>query len=225
MTDAKRKYFVATDVGGTCTDTIVFASGEPIHLGKALSTPPDFATGVMDSLKSASSAMGISLEALLAQTSLFMHGSTVVDNTILTREGARTGLITTRGFEDTLLVTRGAYGRWGGLTEDRIKHPVKTERAQSLVDRNCIVGVPERTDYKGAILQDLDVAEAERAIRFLIEEKGVQALAVSFLWSFYNATNERAVKTLASASRRMSTAHCRARSRQHPASTSARRRR
>ena len=116
----------------------------------------------MNSLKSASSAMGISVETLLAQTSLFMHGSTVVDNTILTREGARTGLITTRGFEDTLLVTRGAYGRWGGLTEDRIKHPVKTERAQSLVDRDCIVGVPERTDYKGAILQDLDLAEAER---------------------------------------------------------------
>ena len=45
MTDAKRKYFVASDVGGTCTDAIVFASGEPIHLGKALSTPPDFATG------------------------------------------------------------------------------------------------------------------------------------------------------------------------------------
>ncbi|MDB5409942.1 MAG: hypothetical protein JWL84_4854, partial [Rhodospirillales bacterium] len=44
-----RRYLVATDVGGTCTDTIVFAAGEPIHLGKALSTPPDFARGIFDS--------------------------------------------------------------------------------------------------------------------------------------------------------------------------------
>ena len=95
----------------------------------------------MDSIGSAAKAMGISLSDLMAQTSLFMHGSTVVDNTILTRDGARTGLITTRGFEDTVLVTRGAYGRWGGLSEDRVKHPVKTERAPSLVDPDCILGV------------------------------------------------------------------------------------
>src|ERR1700685_812697 len=113
---AKRKYMVATDVGGTCTDTIVFAAGEPAHLGKTLSTPPDFSLGVNDFIHSAADAMGISLAELLAQTSLFMHGSTVVDNVILTRDGARTGLITTRGFEDTVLMTGGAYGRRGGPT-------------------------------------------------------------------------------------------------------------
>jgi N-methylhydantoinase A len=197
MTAAKRKYMVATDVGGTCTDTIVFAAGEPVHLGKTLSTPPDFSIGVMDSIRSAAESMGISPSDLLSQTSLFMHGSTVVDNAILTRDGARTGLITTRGFEDTVLTTRGAYGRWGGLSEDRIKHPVKTERAPPLVDADCIVGVAERADYKGAVLQELDEAAAEAAIRFLIADKGVEALAVSFLWSFYNADNERKVKKLA----------------------------
>ena len=74
MTERKTKYLVATDVGGTCTDTIVFAAGEPVHLGKTLSTPPDFSIGVMDSIGSAAKAMGISLTDLLAQTSLFMHG-------------------------------------------------------------------------------------------------------------------------------------------------------
>ncbi len=196
MTRREKKYLVATDVGGTCTDTIVFAAGEPVQLGKTLSTPPDFSTGVMDSITSAAKTMGMSRNDLLAQTVLFMHGSTVVDNTILTRDGARTGLITTRGFEDTLLTTRGAYGRWGGLSEDRIKHPVKTERAPPLLDADCIVGVAERADYKGAVLQQLDEAAAEAAIRFLIEQKNVQALAVSFLWSFYNAENERTVRKL-----------------------------
>ena len=99
MTERKRNYLVATDVGGTCTDTIVFAAGEPAYLGKTLSTPPDFSVGVLDSIASAANTMGVSLTELLAQASLFMHGSTVVDNTILTRDGARTGLIATRGFE------------------------------------------------------------------------------------------------------------------------------
>jgi N-methylhydantoinase A len=190
------KFLVATDVGGTCTDTIVFAGGENIYLGKALSTPPSFADGVMDSIASAAKSMGISRDDLLSQTSLFIHGSTVVDNTVLTRDGARTGLITTAGFEDTVLVTRGAYGRWGGLTEDRIKHPVKTERGAPLVDPDCIAGVKERVDYKGEILQEIDEAAAERVIRFLVDEKGVKALAVSFLWSFYNSANEKKVKEI-----------------------------
>ena len=136
---------VATDVGGTCTDTVVFAAGEPIRLGKALSTPPNFADGVLDSIRSAAQTMDLSLQDLLAQTKLFVHGSTVVDNIVLTRAGSKVGLITTRGFEDTLLMTRAAYGRWGGLTEDRIKHPVKTNRPPSLVEPDCIVGVAEHT--------------------------------------------------------------------------------
>jgi N-methylhydantoinase A len=192
VSSTTRKYMVATDVGGTCTDTVVFAAGEPSHLGKTLSTPPDYSVGVIDSIRSAADAMGLSLAELFAQTSLFMHGSTVVDNTILTRDGARTGLITTRGFEDTLLITRGAYGRWGGLTEDRIKHPVKTERAPPLVAPDCIVGVPERVDYKGAILQDLDEAAVEAAVRFLLDDKGVQAVAVSFLQPRQRAQGQEA---------------------------------
>lgn len=191
-----RKYLVATDVGGTCTDTIVFAAGEPVRLGKALSTPPDFANGVLDSIRSAATGMGLSLDELLAQTSLFMHGSTVVDNTVLTRDGSRTGLLTTEGFEDTVLVTRGAYGRWGGLTEDRIKHPVKTDRAPALVAADAIVGIAERVDYKGAILRELDEAQVERAVRYLVDRQQVEAIAVSFLWSFYNPTNEQKVKAL-----------------------------
>jgi N-methylhydantoinase A len=196
MSVSAPKFLVATDVGGTCTDTIVFAGGEDIYLGKALSTPPSFANGVMDSIASAAKSMGISRDDLLGQTSLFIHGSTVVDNTVLTRDGARTGLITTTGFEDTVLVTRGAYGRWGGLTEDRIKHPVKTERGAPLVDPGCIAGIKERVDYKGEILQEIDEAEIERVVRFLVDQKGVKALAVSFLWSFYNSANEKKVKEI-----------------------------
>ncbi len=190
------RYVVATDVGGTCTDTVVFAAGEPVRLGKALSTPPGFADGVLASIRSAADDMGLGVDALLARTSLFVHGSTVVDNTLLTRDGARTGLVTTEGFEDTLLITRGAYGRWAGLTEDNIKHPVATDRAKPLVPAAQIRGVPERVDYKGAVLRPLDEEAARRAIRTLVERERVDALAICFLWSFYNAAHEERVRAL-----------------------------
>jgi N-methylhydantoinase A len=194
-TQAKPIYLVATDVGGTCTDTVVFAPGQPIYLGKSLSTPPNFADGVLDSVSSAASTMGLTLQELLSRTSLFMHGSTVVDNAIFTREGARVGLITTEGFEDTLLVTRGGYGRWGGLTEDRMKNMVHTDRAQALVAADCIIGLPERVDYKGAVLRDLSDASIEEALAVLTE-RGVDSVAVSFLWSFYNPSHERQVRSV-----------------------------
>ena len=189
-------YIVSTDVGGTCTDTVIFAQDEPIHIGKALSTPPNFGQGVIDSINNAVAAMDTTIEALFADTSLFMHGTTVVDNTILTRGGAETGLITTKGFEDILLVTRGGYGRWGGLPEDQIKNPVNTDRGNPLVPYDRIRGVAERVDYKGEALVDLDEAEAEAAIRDLVERVGVDALAVSFLWSFNNPAHERRIREI-----------------------------
>jgi N-methylhydantoinase A len=196
MSNAATSYLVATDVGGTCTDTIVFGSDGVIHIGKALSTPPDFETGVLNSMASAAAPMGLSLEQLLERTHLFIHGTTVVDNAVLTRDGAPTGLLTTAGFEDTLHVTRGAYGRWSGLTEERIKHPVKTDRAPALAPRDAVVGIPERVDCNGDVVLALDEAAVEAAVRFLISEKGVEAIAVAFLWSFLNPDHERRVREI-----------------------------
>ena len=189
-------YVVATDVGGTCTDTVVIGSGDEIVVGKALSTPPNFAVGVIDSIRSAADSMDVTLEALFADTFMFVHGSTVVDNTLVERTGSHTGLITTEGFEDTLLVTRGAYGRWAGLTEEGIKHPVATDRATPLVPLERTRGVPERVDYAGKIVRELDEAAAEQAIRYLVETQGSDAIAVCLLWSFNEPKHERKIKEL-----------------------------
>lgn len=188
------KFVVAVDVGGTCTDCVVFRAGEPLRIGKSLSTPPDFARGVLDSVRAAA-APGVGLEELLRDTRLFLHGSTVVDNTLFTRDGSVTGLITTAGFEDSLIVTRGAYGRWSGQPEEIIKHPVATERPAPLVPRARIRGVRERVDHKGAVLEALDEASAESAIRELLDE-GVRAIAVCLLWSFRNPAHERRIREL-----------------------------
>jgi N-methylhydantoinase A len=184
------RYVVATDVGGTCTDTVVIAAGKRLHLGKVLSTPANFAQGVLSSIASAADAMEITVGELMQNTELFVHGSTVIDNAIYTRSGSLTGLITTRGFEDTLPSTRGPAGRWAGLTESGLKHPVLTERAPPLVTEDLICGVPERVDYKGAVLKELDEKAAADAIRYLVENKRVEAIAICLLWSFYNPDHE-----------------------------------
>jgi N-methylhydantoinase A len=187
----EKKYVVGTDVGGTCTDTVVVAPGEPIRLGKVLSTPPDYSEGVLASVQSAAQSIGKTLDELLSETAMFVHGTTVAENLIFTRGGARVGLITTRGFEDTLLVTRGGYGRYAGLTESQLKNSVQSNRPKPLIEFGCIRGVSERVDNKGAVLLDLDIEEAEQAIQSLIETQKVEALAISLLWSFYNPIHER----------------------------------
>ncbi|TAK84142.1 MAG: hydantoinase/oxoprolinase family protein [Betaproteobacteria bacterium] len=188
-------FVVAVDVGGTCTDCVVFRPGEPLRIGKSLSTPPDFAHGVMDAVRSAALSMGLELEALLGETALFLHGSTVVDNALLTKEGAPTGLVTTAGFEDTLLMTRGAYGRWSGQPEEVIKHPVATDRPSPLVPRTRIFGVRERVDKNGEVLETLDEPSVEAAVGALLRQ-GVRAVAVCLLWSFRNPAHERRVREI-----------------------------
>jgi N-methylhydantoinase A len=190
----KQSYIIATDVGGTCTDTLIITEGKPPYIGKSLSTPPNFADGVIDSIRSALPAIELTLDDLLRQTQLFLHGSTVAENTILTGDGSRTGLITTAGFEDTLLVTRGAYGRWGGLTEEEIKHPVMTDRPPPIVGPEYICGVRERVDYKGAVVAELNEGDVERAVHYLLQNKKVEAVAVSLLWSIYNPSHERKIR-------------------------------
>jgi len=189
-------YVVAVDVGGTCTDCVVLRDGEAVRFGKALSTPPRFALGVLDSMRVVAANMSITLDALLAQTRLFLHGSTVVDNAILTRTGMRTGLITTAGFEDTLIVTRGAYGRWSGQPEEAIKHPVASARPAPLVPYGRVAGVRERVDYKGAILQPLDEGDVAAAVERLVGRKQVEAIAVCLLWSFRNPAHELRIREI-----------------------------
>jgi N-methylhydantoinase A len=191
-----RRYIIATDVGGTCTDCLIMCEGFPPYIGKALSTPPNFADGVIDSIRSALPELRLTLEELLEQTQLFLHGSTIAENTILTGSGSRIGLLATAGFEDTLLVTRGAYGRWGGLTEDEIKHPIMTDRPVPLVTSERLCGVTERIDYKGAVVAELDEAEVERAVRYLVDEQKVEAIAVCLLWSVANPSHERRIRDI-----------------------------
>lgn len=102
------EYVIGVDIGGTFTDCVILDADGKLSIGKALSTPHDFAAGVVDSLENGAANLGLrSVEDLLGATRLFFHACTVSDNTLITRTGARTGMVVTEGFPDTFLMMRG----------------------------------------------------------------------------------------------------------------------
>jgi N-methylhydantoinase A len=185
-------YVVGIDIGGTCTDCVVIGDEGGVTLGKAFSTPPDFSGGIFDSLSAAAEQLGIGVGDLLSGTRLFLHSTTVAENAVIDGTLATAGVITNRGFEDTLFAMRGGYGRWSGLTEDEKRNPIDTDKLPPIVPRALVVGIGERTDSSGNVKVPPEEAEIEQAVRRLLEA-GVEAIGVSTLWSFANPSTEQLI--------------------------------
>jgi len=187
-------YVVGVDIGGTFTDCVVVDEGGKVTIGKSLSTPADFAQGALNAANDAAQNAGLkNADELLSATQLFFHACTIGDNTLITRAGAKTGLILTKGFGDTLHMMRGKIAE--GLTENEIAHRSALDKPEPFVPRKLVEEVPERIDYKGTELIRLDVEAAERSIDRLVS-KGVESIAVCFLWSIVNDDHERQVAEL-----------------------------
>ena len=186
-------YIAGVDIGGTGTDCVVMDENGVLTVGKAFSTPPDFTEGVLHAIQIVAEKLGSDLATLLGNTRFFLHSSTVAENAVVDGTLAKGGLLVTRGFEETLFMTRGAYGRWSGLTEDEKKNPIETDKPPPIIPFSMIKGIKERTDYKGEALMKPDEAECERAIRDLAGN-GAEAIGVCFLWSFQHPGNENMVK-------------------------------
>src|SRR5882762_5974560 len=101
-------YVVGVDIGGTFTDCVVVDEGGKVTIGKSLSTPADFAQGALNAADDAAQNVGLkNADELLSTTQLFFHACTIGDNTLITRAGAKTGLIASKGFGDAILMMRG----------------------------------------------------------------------------------------------------------------------
>src|SRR5256885_717584 len=174
-------YTVAVDIGGTFTDVVVIEddSGET-YAGKCLTTPDDLQRGVFDGLEDAAGHVGIDVRGLLARTGRMVHATTQSSNAIFSFSGARTAVLATRGFGDTLLIMR-ATGRVAGLTVFERHHYRMTQKPRLLVDERDIFEMPERVDYRGAVVQALDET-AVRAVASTLRERGYEAVAVAFLF-------------------------------------------
>ncbi|MBI2370683.1 MAG: hydantoinase/oxoprolinase family protein [Deltaproteobacteria bacterium] len=172
---------IGIDVGGTFTDLVIFdRDRQAISTVKVSSTPREPSRGVVAGLRRVleSGAPSGSIRYLA-------HGTTVATNTLIESKGARTGLLTTRGFNAILPV--GTQARPPGPSARDIYY----QKPALLVPLSLVREIPERTGSRGEILEPLDVAETRRAIESLKAER-VQAIAICFLFSFMNPAHEQA---------------------------------
>ena len=187
-------YIIGIDTGGTFTDCVVMDADGRMTTAKASSTPADFSEGVMESLRLAGEKLGLGTEALLRDTARLALGTTVGTNAMLQRRGAKVGLITTRGHRDVIHIMRGARGV-PGLNNVQVLHFPESGKPDPIVPKPFIAEVSERVDCKGQVVVELNEEEAETAIRTLVA-KGVESIAICFLWSFKHAEHERRVKAM-----------------------------
>ena len=170
---------IAVDIGGTFTDIAFLTPEGGIASRKVPSTPEDYARGVISGLEALTSEIDLSFESI----GELLHGCTVATNAILENKGAKTALVTTRGFRDILELRR--------IRIPRLYEPLYV-KPKPLVPRQLRLEVAERIGPDGEVIAPLDREDLGRAIE-KIKSAGVEAVAVSFLHSYANPDHERIV--------------------------------
>jgi N-methylhydantoinase A len=172
-------YRVGVDIGGTFTDIVLLGDDGSIHTAKISSSVGNYAKAIVEGLTQLFRETGID-GGMLEE---IRHGTTVASNAILEHKGARTGLVTTKGFRDVLEIRT--------LRMPRL-YDIAWTKPPPLVERHLRQVVDERVDAHGRIERALDPADAERAVTALLAER-VEAIAVCLLNSFANPSHERIV--------------------------------
>lgn len=179
-------YRIGVDVGGTFTDfTLLDETSGEIHFYKTPSTPHDPSEAIENGLRGMLDGLGLAPEGV----SYLGHGTTVATNIVIERRGAKTGLVTTKGFRDVLELGRQARP---SIYDYRVEKP------PVLIPRDRRVEVIERVGPDGEILTALDEASLDTAVRKL-KEIGVESVAICFLHSYRRPEHEARAKAVVEA--------------------------
>jgi N-methylhydantoinase A len=187
-------YVIGVDTGGTFTDAFLADEAGRVASAKTSSTPPDFARGFVAAIHDLADVLGMPVAQMLADTRYIVHGTTSTLNAIVTGDVPPVGFLTTRGHADSIAIMN-LEGRYAGLGSDQIQHMARTNKPAPLIPRHQIIEIDERIDYKGEIIVALDEDGVRDAVRVLLAE-GVEAIAVSLLWSFRNPAHEHRIREL-----------------------------
>lgn len=182
------RWRVGVDIGGTFTDLTLVGDDGRILLWKEDTTSGRLEEAVERGLAAVAGELGLELGAFLRSVDLFVHGSTVATNAVITRRGPRVGLICTGGFRDVLLFRDGF--KWD-------RYNPRLPRPADFVDRWLRLGVDERMTAAGTALRPLDEESVRAAARRFVEH-GVESVAVALLWSNANPAHELRVREILS---------------------------
>ncbi|OZI19809.1 hypothetical protein CAL26_19780 [Bordetella genomosp. 9] len=175
---------IGSDIGGTFTDFVeVNETDGEIRVYKTLTTPDDPSRAIEQGVAELAGGRDGGMKAV----DVMVHGTTLVINAVIERKGAKTGLITTRGFRDVLEIGR----------EKRFDaYDLQIEYPQPLVPRYLRMEVDERLHATGAVVAGLDEASVRKAVQALKDE-GCESLAVCLLHAYRNPAHERRVREIA----------------------------
>jgi N-methylhydantoinase A len=174
---------IASDVGGTFTDSIAYdPASRRVAVSKVPTTPEGREVGTVEGLRVALGELRLTGDAV----AYVGHGMTTATNAVIQRSGARTAFITNRGFKDLLLIGR----------QDRPSlYDVSVVRTPPLVPRELCYGIGGRLDFNGHEIEPLDEAALADAAADM-RSHDVEAVAVAFLHAYANPHHERAAKAL-----------------------------
>ena len=178
---------LGVDVGGTFTDLLLVdeTSGQT-YMAKVPSTPEDSSVGVLDGIDRICDESDIDPK----QVAQVMHGTTVATNAVLTQKGAKVGLVTTKGYRQTLQVARsfcpGGLGGWVSYVKAPLMAPLE-----------LTIEADERMAADGSIVSPLDKAAFEKDLQALAATGEVEALTICLLNSYVNGAHEKEAKAVA----------------------------
>ena len=170
---------VGVDTGGTFTDVGGLDNdGKPLMF-KVPSNPSDPAAAVIEGINSVAKGLNTSTEEILSEVDI-VHGTTMGINTLLTRSGAKTALLTTHGFRDILEMRTGYKNE---------RYELDLAPPEPLIPRSMRKTIRERVNGDGSIIQPLDEEDVVSRCHELVGFD-VEAVAICFLWSFLNPAHE-----------------------------------
>ncbi len=179
----QNQYRLGIDAGGTFTDFILADRDGEVRIFKALSTPQDPTQAIRNGLKLIEEETGITAKEIVSNADLCINGTTVGLNALIQHKGAKTGLIATKGHEDSIEIRLGHK-------EDGYRYDPEYPPATMLVPRYLRRGITERVISTGAVHTPMNEEEVRDACRHFIRE-GVEAVAISFVWSVLHPDHEQ----------------------------------
>lgn len=178
------KLRISTDIGGTFTDLVSVDENGDLKVVKVSTTSQDFSRGIFDALDLLGEQYNMSINDLLKQSNVFIHGSTVSTNALIVKKVAKIGLILTKGHRDILTFREGGKEN---TFDTHIDYP------EPYVPRYLTQTVTERVNAEGGVEITLDEEEVRQKVRNLIEEYHVEGIAVCLLWSVMNPIHEKRI--------------------------------
>jgi len=177
---------IAVDTGGTFSDVVLADDAGHFSLSKAPTTPGKIFDGISQALEFAATERALGMRELLAQTDVLIYATTRSTNAIITGTTARTALITTEGFPDTLVFREG-----GKLRPFDFRQPYP----EPYIPKRLTFEMPERISSEGDVVRELSEGDAVAVLRE-VAAAGVEAIAVSLLWSIANPAHEELIGSL-----------------------------